>query len=419
MSVRSALDEVAPPRASAALRAALLAISGALCVLLAACGSGGAYVAPNPTSAPSIDPGRATTTLQTLQSAVRRGDATAARRLGADDASSTLLAAVARNVTAIGLGDVRFQYLTENGGGTFQGSWTATVQISWKVMGFDPGPAQTEVDVTFADDGRTISRIGGGQQATPLWLSGPVLVRRSPDVLVIATAPAASADALLAEAEHGLRRDHAVIGGAHKLVVEAPRTVADLQRALAVTPPTYAGIAAVTAPVDGTRLPGTPVHVFVNPVVFHGMDRLASQVVMTHESAHAVTNAPLATGVPLWLIEGFADYVALSDVRLPLSKTAGEISAQVRRHGAPQHLPDDGQFGSGDAADLGPTYEAAWLACKTISEHAGQPALVRFYQDALGGTPVARALPRDTGLTLATLTAAWRAKLSAVAAVAR
>lgn len=416
----SALAESLSSRVSAAVvrTAALVALSGALVGLLAGCGGSGTYVVPTPTAAATIDPGRATTTLQELQAVLRRGDATAARRFGSDPAAADLLAAVARNARSIGLGSLTFTYLTENGGGSFQGAWDATVQVSWRVNGFDRGVAQRDLDVAFAAGGRTISGIGGGTRATPLWLSGPVIVRRAADVLVIATAPAGEADALRSEAEVAIARDRQVLGGRPQVVIEAPATVAAMQRALAVQPPTYAGIAAVTAPVDGNRLPGAPIHVFVNPVVFRTMDRVAAQVVVTHESVHAVTNAPLSSSAPLWLIEGFADYVALSDTRLPLSKTAGEIAAQVRRTGAPKQLPVDSAFGTADG-NLNPTYEAAWLACVTIAEHAGQPALVRFYRDVLGGTTLDTALRRDTGLTVASLTSAWRSKLTAVAAVAR
>ena len=39
--------------------------------------------------------------------------------------------------------------------------------------------------------------------------------------------------------------------------------------------------------------------------------------------------------MPLWLLEGFADYVALRDVDLPIATTAGQIIEQVRRDGPP------------------------------------------------------------------------------------
>ena len=390
----------------------------ALLALATGCGSGGTYVAPKPTAVASIDPGQATLTLESLANAVRRGDADAARTFGSDAATGDRLAAMAENVTTIGLKDVALTYLAENGGGTFDGSWGATVEVAWRVDGFDDRRAATEVDVDFADGGQKVSGVGDAQQATPLWLTGPVTVRRAPGAMVIATTPAKVADTLIAEARAAVARDRQVLGGDPHLVIEAPRSVQELQRALGAQAPAYADIAGVTAPVDGNRVAGTPVHVFINPVVFHTMKPIAAQVVVTHESVHAVTNAPLSGSAPLWLVEGFADYVALGSgpaARLPLSRTAGQISAQVRKHGAPRALPADTDFSGNGGTDLGPTYEAAWLACVTIADHAGQDALIRLYRDVLGGTPVEEALPQDTGLSLASLTDAWRSRLEATA----
>ncbi|GAB2985318.1 hypothetical protein [Nocardioides montaniterrae] len=398
---------------SAASFAALLAL---LSGLLAGCGDQ-TYVAPKPTAAASIDPGEATATLAALQTAVRRGDADAARALGSDDGSGEQLAAMASNVRAIGLADVSLIYLTENGGGSFDGAWGATVQVTWRVKGFDRRRASTEVDVSFADGGHRISAVGDDEHQTPLWLTGPIDVRRTADVLVLGAGSTTLTDRVFAESKVAIARDHAVLGAGSRVVVEVPRSVAQLQRALGVRPPDYADIAGVTAPVDGNRLPGTPVHVFINPSVYRMMKPVAAQVVMTHESVHAVTDAPLTTGAPLWLVEGFADWVALGGGRasaLPLSRTAGQISERVRQHGAPRALPADGDFAN--ARHLGATYEAAWLVCVTIADHAGGAALIRLYHDALGGTPIERALADDTGLSLGSLTQAWRSRLAVTAA---
>src|SRR3546814_6597486 len=80
-------------------------------------------------------------------------------------------------------------------------------------------------------------------------------------------------------------------------------------------PGDYANIAAVTTTVDGSLSPSAPVHVFVNPQMWAGLKPQGAQVVMSHEAVHVVTGAAITSGVPLWLLEGFADYVALRDVR--------------------------------------------------------------------------------------------------------
>jgi hypothetical protein len=156
------------------------------------------------------------------------------------------------------------------------------------------------------------------------------------------------------------------------------------------------------------------VHVFVNPDVLGGLRPAGAQVVLSHEATHVATGA-FTSPMPLWLLEGFADYVALRDVHLPVSRSAAQVAAEVRRRGAPAALPSDAAFGP-RTADLGATYESAWLAVRQVAADAGQPALVRFYDDANSGTPVARALRRATGVTIATLTAQWRRELERLAA---
>ena len=195
-----------------------------------------------------------------------------------------------------------------------------------------------------------------------------------------------------------------------RLVVEVPATEADLDRALGARPGTYAGIAAVTAPVDGATTATAPVHVFVNPGQFDRLRPQGAQVVMTHETTHAATHA-VTSRAPLWLVEGFADWVALQAVPLPVSTTARELIAQVRRDGPPRTLPTRAEFGV-QSETLDATYEASWQACRLLSERFGDTALRRLYDLTSAGTPFGPTLRRLTGLTLADFTAAWRTRLA-------
>ena len=52
-----------------------------------------------------------------------------------------------------------------------------------------------------------------------------------------------------------------------------------------------AGIAAVTAPADGSTDTDSPVHVFVNPEVFDRLQPTGAQVVLSHEAVHVATDA--------------------------------------------------------------------------------------------------------------------------------
>jgi hypothetical protein len=173
-------------------------------------------------------------------------------------------------------------------------------------------------------------------------------------------------------------------------------------------------VAAVTATADGSLAPDAPVHVFVNPEVFGGLLPQGAQVVMSHEAVHVATDAA-RSAMPLWLLEGFADYVALRDVDLPLSTTAGQIIKQVRRQGLPDALPGAAEFDTA-TTHLGAAYESAWLACGVLADAGGEPALVRFYDEVNGGRAVGPALRTTFGLSQRELTQRWRERLSDLAA---
>ena len=173
-----------------------------------------------------------------------------------------------------------------------------------------------------------------------------------------------------------------------KLVVEVPGSEEALDAALGAEPGSYADIAAVTASVDGTITPDSQVHVFVNPDVYDDLEPVGGQVVISHEATHLATGAPLTSGVPLWLLEGFADYVALHAVDLPITTTAGQIIQQVRADGPPDHLPGQPEFDQADS-HLGAAYESAWVACLVLADAGGQDALVRLYE-AVSRRPGAR-----------------------------
>jgi hypothetical protein len=366
---------------------------------------------------PQASSARASALLRGLQSAVRRDEPAAGARLGSTPAAGRALGALVRNGRALHVSGFALRYVDRTGGVTSDGAWAADVRATWRFAGFDRRPESLEVRVRFAPGpGRLgIAAIGGGDRRSPLWLSGPVQVRRSARSLVIVDGTAGEADRIARLARTAVPQVRRVLtswrGG---LVVEVPASQAGLERVLHAHAGQYAGIAAVTTTVDGSRSRKAPTHVFVNPLVFLPLKPHGAQVVVTHEATHVATSAATSPA-PIWLVEGFADYVALSSQRLPLSTTAARIAALVRRHGPPQHLPGQAAFAPG-AHDLEARYESAWLACRLLARTGGTAALVTFYRSVDAGRPVGVALRRGFGFGLPELTRRWRVLLSHVPA---
>lgn len=229
--------------------------------------------------------------------------------------------------------------------------------------------------------------------------------------MVLVDGSAARADAFAALARRAVPQVRHVLpdwpGG---LVVEVPASEGDLDATLGADPSDYSGIAAVTTTVDGSRSRTSPSHVFVNPQVFDPLRPRGAQVVITHEATHVATDAAV-TPAPIWLVEGFADYVALSAQKLPVTTTAARIIALVRRQGAPHHLPGRHEFAPG-AKHLEARYESAWLACRLLAREGGTRALVGFYRTMDGGGALGPALHRWFGLSRAAFTRQWRTVLS-------
>ncbi|WP_328531593.1 hypothetical protein OG984_10855 [Nocardioides sp. NBC_00368] len=362
---------------------------------------GGEYVAPTPTTAPVVraDTAGARASLEQLVAGVREG----AEPDGEDAASVAV-----RNALAIGLEDVTARYVAEAGNVEQDGSFMADVEMSWRTPG-DPALTE-ELRVGFDAEGAITGFSASQGTRMPLWLSGPVEVRRSGSSLVIVQASAEVADRYAELAATAVTQVRKVIPWDQpRLVLEVPAT--GLDSALGAQQGTYTAVAAVTATVDGSTKAGTPLHVWVNQGVIGDLDAPGAQVVITHEATHAATDAATNTRRPMWLIEGFADYVALRDTTLPLSKTAGQILAQVRENGAPDHLPGKAEFNT-RSEHFGAEYEAAWLACEVLAAAGGEQALVDLYEETGRGISLEKALQASFGFGEDELTARWRTRLS-------
>ncbi|WP_139981187.1 hypothetical protein [Nocardioides litoris] len=378
------------------------------------------YVAaPPPRAGAEVDPAGAATTLQRLVAAIGDYDRDAARALAAPDdtAAAALLGDLTDTAESTRLTDLTMRYVDADGAVAADGTWSAAVDVGWAYGGFDTAPTTTEVRLRFRStpDGVAVAGVGGGPagggQRTPVWMSGPMQVSRSDDVLVVAAAGTDLATYA--------RRARAAIPTVSRvltewtprLVVEVPADGAALEAALGTEAGYYAQIAAVTGSGGDTEA-GAPDHVFVNPSVFNGLGQQGQQVVLAHEAVHVATDAPQSQA-PTWLVEGFADYVALRETPLPLRRTARQAAAQVRDEGLPTALPTAAEFDT-RGPHLGAVYEASWVLCTALADRGGDADLVRFYDAVSGGAPVAGALRADFGWDERQLVAAWHDRLAAL-----
>jgi hypothetical protein len=332
------------------------------------------------------------------------GDLPAARTLGERTwRSLRTVAAPGRSFRYISGGDVADRA---------DGSATAIVEIAWRPAagtGLDPAVThRSTVDLRVApqDDGG-LSVVDAAYRAgsVPLWLAGAVTTERADGRVVLAVDggdPDLPVAAMTSRARATV--ESVVPATDSDLVVVSPRTQAQMAAIVGQPRDAVEQIAAVTTDIDGDASTSDPV-VVLNPDVFASMDRRAAQVVLSHEATHALTPAVGATA-PDWVVEGFADWVALREDTAPLSVSAGQILAEVAAGRGPDRLPEDADFGSTQHG-LGAVYESAWLVFRLLGEEHPEADVVGFYEDVVGGRPVERALRSSFGLTLDELTDDW------------
>jgi len=339
-----------------------------------------------------------------------------AARLGSASGRPAL-EAMAANAAKLDLRDISMRFVDDQGeldaadrGRYGDRAWPGTVELTYRIAGWDDQPTRLETRFVFVtgSGGAQIAGVGGGDGRTPLWTAGPVTTLSAGRALVITTG--GEGQRYLALAEQALVDVAKVLPGWQgKLVVEGPASQDQLDQALAAPQQQYANIAAVTTTVDGSLVPGSPVHVFLNPQVFDPLGPRGAQVVVSHESTHVATDATFAD-VPTWLLEGFADYVALAHAGIPVTTAAAQILARMRKSGPPDHLPTAAELDP-TANGLGATYEEAWLATRFIAREYGEDHLVTFYRKVSGGEPIDEAFHKVLGTSQDGFVAKWRADL--------
>ena len=377
---------------------------------------------PEPTEAPRASPAEAGAALAAFVEAVDERDAQGLAQLAPPGlaAARALMSDISTNIRTLDLTAVSARYVDQVGAVAPDGSWSGVAALSWQLNEFDREPARSDVVVRFAPSGdglgiASFEASGGAGARLPLWLRRQLSVVRTEDVLVMVDGPQNEAEAIARRAVRGIGVVQRVLPDwSGPVVVEVPAAAADLDETLGVASGTYAGIAAVTAAVGDPSDNDGPVHVFVNPDVTDGLRRAGAQVVMSHELVHVATDA-VRRPVEPWLLEGFADYVALRDTRLPDRVTLGRAIATARRDGVPDALPTAADFDT-RAGDLQARYEEAWLACRIIVERLGEQGLVQLYEDAVRGQDTRDNLASD-GLPMRDLSALWRAELAGLAAM--
>jgi hypothetical protein len=168
--------------------------------------------------------------------------------------------------------------------------------------------------------------------------------------------------------------------------------------------------------VDTSRGRAIGQRVVVNPANIDRLGLLGRKVVLQHEVTHIATRGFTGPTMPIWLVEGLADWVGYADSGMPARQVADQLRAALRAGHWPGRLPVTADF-QGDSPRLALAYEEAWSACRLIGDRAGPAALVRLYRAVgIAADPAATLdaqLRATVGEGTAEFTADWRAAVRA------
>ncbi|MGW0733304.1 hypothetical protein [Streptomyces sp. NPDC002851] len=301
---------------------------------------------------------------------------------------------------------------------------TASVELRYRLDGYDRAPVTVERTVRLERRGERWSvadERSADKGVRQLWEQGEVTAVRGERSLVLGVGR--SRDQLrgyagLADRAVPAVRDAWGRAWAGRVVVLVPGSLDGMAGLLGAPAAGYQGIAAVTTGEVGGGGQAPADRIIVNPEAYDVLSDFGKQVVLTHEATHVATRAYTSAATPLWLSEGFADWVGYRGSGRTAAQTAPELHQAVRRGQVPGALPDDKAFGfGGDSGRLARAYEGSLLACRMIAERWGEPKLRAFYE-AVGARErragaVDAALRDVLGTTPGEFTAQWRAYLRA------
>ena len=414
------LDAVPPVRAGRARSGRLAAVGGLVLATVLSLLAGGAVgratrtpppagsvvaVTAGPTSDPALrstpdaDEQRAmavTELLQTRATAIMAGDEAA--WLSTVDPESSFhdqQAKVFGNLRDVPFGHVSFELAgvapaltparqSELG----DSAWVARVVADYRIKDFDRTPTQSEQFLTAVRRGDRWYLAGDtdGQTAVQPWDLGRVHVVRGTRVLALGTADLETLRGYAAAGDRAVARVSRVWGPAwpQRAVLLVPRTEGEMSRLLARTDG-IDQVAAVTTGELGDDGSAGSDRVVINPSAFARLGDVGQRVVLTHEMTHVAVRSSTSAPVPIWLSEGFADYVGYQGVGLGRRTVAADLLALQRQGEGFTHLPTDNDFDPA-ATTIAPSYSAAWLACSLMADRYGRAKLVRLYRTAATDT---------------------------------
>lgn len=301
--------------------------------------------------------------------------------------------------------------------------WAPAVDLRYAIKGADLSPTDRAMGYLFARRGSTwylrsdtaLDELGRKTWRGP-WDFAPCLVTPTGQGIVLyhpGSEP--MADRLTRELDASVAAVSALwgTGWSQRVALMLPDSPEEMRALVGPGFPVESVVAvAVADRVDAERHLVVGQRVVLSPSGSRALSIASLRVVLRHEITHVAARAETVDGSPMWLLEGFADYVGYRDSGVTLAQGAPNLADVVRRTGPPANLPEDKDFRT-QGRDLDLAYQQAWSAAKFVADRYGEETLIKLYRKLAGAGPVSATqtdelLRTVLGIDRPALVAEWR-----------
>ncbi|WP_436495695.1 peptidase MA family metallohydrolase [Actinokineospora sp. HUAS TT18] len=304
--------------------------------------------------------------------------------------------------------------------------WAPAVDLRYALGGIDTAPTSRAMGYLFVNrDGvwylrsdAELAEIGRRTWRGP-WDFGPCLVTTTARGLVLAhPGSQPMVDRLVRELDPAVEAVSQVWGGewTGRVALLLPDGAAEMKALVGPDFPVESVVAVATADrVDTAKRAATGQRVILSPMGSRALSIASLRVVLRHEITHVAARSVTVDGSPMWLLEGFSDYVGYLDSGISLAQGAPDLARQVIDSGPPTALPEDRAF-RGKDKELDLAYQQAWSIARFVADRYGQARLVTLYRELGGAGPMSAGdtddlLRRVLDLDRAGLLREWRTYL--------
>ncbi len=302
--------------------------------------------------------------------------------------------------------------------------WAPAVRLNYALRGIDSSPTDRSLGYLFVRRGEqwylrsdtALEELGRRTWRGP-WDFGPVEVTPTAHGMVLAhPGNKPMVTRLARELDPAVASVDAVWGDqwGRRVALVLPDSPAEMRALVGPDFPIESVVAvAVADKLDTQRRTTTGQRVVLSPTGSRALSIASLRVVLRHEITHVAARVDTVDGSPMWLLEGFADYVGYRDSGLSLAQGAPDLAEQVRGGSVPGSLPQDRDF---RGRDRDVAYQRSWSLARFVAERFGEADLVELYRSLAGAGPISagetdRLLGSAIGLDRGGLLRAWQEHL--------